>query len=165
MKSILFVAAILLGFNSSAQYYYKDIIGTRESSELIKAYMKNKVSRVMLTSYDADNTKSDNLFVQQEFSLNKRLLKTVTGTGADNSNMSIVFTYADDNGNILKTVDSTGVVVNTTSYNYDPTGNLVQVIISSSDTTSNESELHNWQWENGTFENAPHQKQKGYHLC
>jgi hypothetical protein len=84
MKSLLFPAVLLFVLSSSAQYYYKDMVGTKESSDLIKTYMKNKVSRVMLTSYDADNTKSDNLFVQQEFSPTKRVLKTVTATGADN---------------------------------------------------------------------------------
>ena len=111
--------------------------------------MKNKVSRVVLTSYDEDNTKSDNLFVQQEFSPDNRQLKTITGTGADNANTSIVFTYADENGNIIRTVDSSGVVINTTSYSYDASGNLSLVTISSSDTTSSESEQHIWQWENG----------------
>jgi YD repeat-containing protein len=149
MKSLFFPALLLFSLSSSAQYYYKDITGTKESSELIKTYMKNKVSRVMLTSYDADNTKSDNLFVQQEFSPAKKVLKTITATGADNANMSTVFTYADENGNIIKTIDSTGVVINTTTYNYDASGNLNLVTISSSDTAINESEQHVWQWENG----------------
>ena len=149
MKLLFFPALLLFSLSSSAQYYYKDIIGTKESSDLIKTYMKNRVNRVLLTSYDADNTKSDNLFVQQEFVPNKRQLKTITGTGADNSNTSIVFTYADENGNIVRTVDSTGVVVNTTTYTYDGTGNLSLVTISSSDTTISESEQHIWQWESG----------------
>jgi YD repeat-containing protein len=63
--------------------------------------------------------------------------------------MSTLFTYADENGNIIKTVDSTGVVVNTTTYSYDAAGNLTLVTISSSDTTINESEQHIWQWKNG----------------
>jgi YD repeat-containing protein len=149
MKLLFFPALLLFSLSSSAQYYYKDITGTKESSALLKVYMKNKVSRVMLTSYDADNTKSDNLFVQQEFSPAKRVLKTITATGADNGNMSTVFTYADENGNIIKTVDSSGVVINTTTYTYDASGNLKLVTISSSDTTINESEQHLWQWENG----------------
>jgi YD repeat-containing protein len=149
MKSFLLAAVLFACLSSSAQYYYKDIIGTKESSDLIKTYMKNKVSRVMLTSYDADNTKSDNLFVQQEFVPGKRQLKTITGTGADNANTSIVFTYADENGNIVRTVDSNGVVVNATAYTYDASGNLALVTISSSDTTMSESEQHIWQWENG----------------
>jgi YD repeat-containing protein len=149
MKALFLAAVSFIGLSSSAQYYYKDIIGTKESSELIKSYMKNKVGRVMLTSYDADNTKSDNLFVQQEFSANQKVLKTITGTGADNANTSTVFTYADGSGNIVKTVDSSGVVVNTTAYSYDAAGNLNLVTITSSDTTVSESEQHVWQWENG----------------
>ncbi|MGZ3924328.1 MAG: hypothetical protein ACXVBJ_11210 [Flavisolibacter sp.] len=149
MKSLFLATILLIGLSSSAQYYYKDIVGTKESSELIKSYMKNKVARVMLSSYDADNTKSDNLYVQQEFSPGTRVLKTSTGTGEDNGNSSTVFTYADDKGNIVKTVDSSGVVVNTTSYEYDATGNLKLVTTNSSDTTVSESEQHMWQWENG----------------
>jgi hypothetical protein len=149
MKSFLFATVFFISLSSSAQYYYKDIIGTKESSELIKTYLKNKVSAVVLTSYDAENIKSDNFFVQQNFSPATRVLKTITGTGADNANTSTVFTYTDDNGNIIKTVDSTGVVVNITSYSYDGSGNLNMVTIGSSDTTSSESEQHIWQWENG----------------
>src|SRR6266542_2415740 len=149
MKSFLFATVFFISVSSQAQYYYKDIIGTKESSELIKTYLKNKVSAVVLTSYDADNVKSDNFFVQQNFSPATRILRTITGTGADNANTSTVFTYTDDNGNIIKTVDSTGVVVNTTTYSYDGSGNLNMVTIGSSDTTSSESEQHIWQWENG----------------
>lgn len=111
--------------------------------------MKNKVNRVALTSYDADNVKSDNLYVQQQFFPATRILRTVTGTGADNANTSTVFTYADDNGNVIKTVDSTGVVIHTTTYEFNASGNLAIVTITSSDTTSSESEQHIWQWENG----------------
>jgi YD repeat-containing protein len=149
MKSLLLAAILFTGLSSSAQYYYKDIVGTKESSELLKSYMKNKVSRVALSSFDADNTKSDNLFVQQEFTPKERVLKTTTATGGDNQNASTVFTYADENANITRTVDSSGVVVNTTTYGYDASGNLQLVTINSSDTTISESEQHFWQWENG----------------
>lgn len=150
MKSLLLAAAALFAMlTSSAQYYYKDIVGTKETSDLIKTYMKNKVTAVTLTSYDADNVKSDNIFVKQNFSLSTRVLKTITGTGADNAYTSTLFTYADNNGNIVKTDDSTGVVGNTTTYSYDASGNLSSVTINSSDTTSSESEQHIWQWQNG----------------
>jgi len=149
MKSLFLAAVLFIAVPSPAQYYYKDIIGTKESSDLIKSYMKNNVGRVLLSSYDADNTKSDNLFVQQEFSSVKKVLKTITGTGADNANTSTVFTYADENGNIAKTVDSSGFVIHITTYNYDASGNLNMVTINSSDTTISELEQHFWQWQNG----------------
>lgn len=149
MKSSLLAAVLFIACSSNAQYYYKDIIGTKESSDLIKTYIKNKVRIVTLTSYDADNVKSDNLFVEQYFSPETKILKTITGTGEDNANTSTVFTYGDENGNIIKTVDSSGIVVNTTTYNYNASGNLNLVTISSSDTISHESEQHIWQWEDG----------------
>lgn len=149
MKSVLLAAVLFTSLASSAQYYYKDIVGTKESSDQIQSYIKNKVSRVMLTSFDADGTKSDNLFVQQEFSSSAKTLKTVTATGAEDQNTSTLYTYADANDRVIKTVDSTGIVVSTTSYNYDAAGNLTSVFISSSDSVSNESEQHIWKWENG----------------
>lgn len=149
MRIFLLAAFLATAISSSAQYYYKDIVGVRESSELFKTYLKNKVSRVILMSYDAENVKSDHLFLQQEFSTTARVLKTVTGTGADNANTSTLYTYADANGNVIKTVDSTGIVVSTTAYHYDAAGNLDLVTIKSSDTTSSESEQHIWQWQNG----------------
>jgi YD repeat-containing protein len=149
MRPLLLAAVLLAALSSSAQYYYKDIIGTKESSDLIKTYLKNKVSRVLLTSYDADNVKSDNLLIQQQFFPGTRILRTVTSTGANNENTSILYTYADANGNIIKTVDSSGIVVSTTEYEYNADGNLKLVSISSSDTVSNETEQHRWQWQNG----------------
>lgn len=148
--SLLTLIILLATISSSAQYYYKDIVGIKESSDLFKSYLKNKVSRVMLNSYDAENVKSDQLFVRQEFLADVRLLKTTTGTGTDNTNTSTLYTYADANGNIIKTVDSSGIVVSTTTYEYDPSGHLVLVTISSADTTSRESEQHIWQWTDRT---------------
>lgn len=148
MRSLLLAAVLFISLSSSAQYYYKDIVGTKESSGLIKSYIKNKVGRVMLTSYDADNVKSDNFLVQQEFFANTNTLKTITATGENRENASVLYSYADADGNIIKTVDSSGIVVSTTVYNYDASGNLNSVSISSSDTTSSESEQHIWQWEN-----------------
>lgn len=149
MRSIFLAFILFATLHSSAQYYYKDIINTKESSDLIKTYSRNKVNRVVLTSYDADDTKSDNLFVQQQFFPNTKILKTVTGTGEENQNTSTLYTYADDKGNIIKTVDSSGIVVSTTVYDYDNNGDLVSVNSSSSDTISSSSEQHIWQWQNG----------------
>lgn len=147
MKSILIAAILFIGLSSSAQYYYKDIVGTKESSDLIKSYLKNKVSRVILTSYD-DDVKSDNLFVQQEFFPATKTLKTITATGGENANTSTLYTYADAGGNVMRTIDSSGIVISTTHYNYDPSGNLISVTTSSADTVSSQLEQHIWQWNN-----------------
>lgn len=56
---------LMHAFTSLGQYYYRDIIGTKESMEMVKNYRQNKVSRVVLTSYDADNMKNDEFYVEQ----------------------------------------------------------------------------------------------------
>lgn len=148
MRTFLLALVLFASLSSPAQYYYKDVIGSKESSALIKTYMQNKVGRVMLTSYDADDVKSDNFLVMQQFTPASRVLKTTTGTGQNNQNTSFLYTYADVNGNVIRTVDSSGIVVSSTSYEYDADGNLTTVTTVSADTTSSESEQHIWQWDN-----------------
>lgn len=148
MKSILIAATLFIALSSSAQYYYKDIVGTKESSDLIKAYLKNKVSRVVVTSYE-DDVKSDNLFVQQQFFPATKILKTITATGSENSNTSTLYTDADADGNVVRTIDSSGIVVSITNYSYDPSGKLISVTTNSADTISGQWEQHLWQWKNG----------------
>src|SRR4051794_6777137 len=102
MRPFLLAFMLFAGLLSKAQYYYKDILGTKESSETIKNYMKNKVSRVVLTSYDANNEKDDAFYVEQQFSPASRSLKTVTSSG--NTNASTLISYADAEGNVIKTI-------------------------------------------------------------
>jgi YD repeat-containing protein len=147
MRAFFLAAVLLSAFSSRAQYYYKDVLGTRESSDIIKTYLKNKVNRVGLTSYDVDNVKSDDFFVQQELIAGQKTLKTTTRSNTGSA--SILFTYFDENGNVVKTVDSSDIILSTTVYTYDAAGNIATVTSSSSDTTSSQSEQHVWQWTNG----------------
>lgn len=148
MKSFLSLSFLFLAITSQAQYYYKDIIGTKESAELIKAYRNNKVSRVVLNSYDADDTKSDDFFVEQFFSNANQTLTTTTRSGVTGA--SVLVSFADANGHIIKTVDSSETSNSTTTYHYDAQGLLLSVISTSSDTNRSvvETEEHLWQYNN-----------------
>lgn len=147
MRSLLLVVLFFLSLSSSAQYYYKDIIGTKESSELIKTYMRNKVTRVLVTSFDSENEKSDDFKVQQEFSASELILKTTTQTTPENA--TTLLTYVDASGNVTRTVETNDRVTNTSVYTYDAAGNLISILSTSSDSTISEKELHLWQWNNG----------------
>ena len=71
--SFLTIFSFLVIF-AKAQYYYQDILGTKETADLIKTYRNNKVSRVLLNSYNAENTKSDDFYVEQIFSIPNQML-------------------------------------------------------------------------------------------
>jgi YD repeat-containing protein len=74
-------------------------------------------------------------------------LKTVTRT--DDGNTSILVSYIDANGNVIKTIDSSGAVVSQTTYNYNSKGQLQSLITASADSNStNESEQHIWEYQN-----------------
>lgn len=146
MRALFVTAVLFISQSLFAQYYYKDIIGTKESSGLVQSYITNKVNRVVLTSYDADNTKSDNFFVEQTFSPARHTLTTITRT--DDGNTSTLISYVDANGNVVKTVDSSDAVVSQTTYNYNSAGQLLSLITASADSnTTNESEQHIWEYQ------------------
>jgi hypothetical protein len=149
MKSIFAAIALFSTFSSFAQHYYKDIIGTMETAEMIKAYRVAKVNRVMLTSYDDNNTRNEDFFVEQQFSPADQTLRTVTRSGVDHA--STLISFIDEKGNVVKTIDSSAFLVSTTTYAYNGAGQLLLVSSVSVDSSkkTNESEQHLWQYNNG----------------
>lgn len=146
MKTLFVIGSLLTSFFASAQFYYKDIIGTRESSDLISAYRKANVQSVAIKSYTIENTPIENLSVQQAFSTGAQTLLTITKT--DYLPASYLTTYFDQKGRILKTTDSTaGAYVNTTAYTYDNAGQLTSIRTAFGDTVATlKSDEHIWQW-------------------
>lgn len=145
----LLAAFIALGsLAANAQYYYKDILGSQESSELIRIYKANKVQRVVLVSYDADGTKNDDLRVSQQFSLANRTLRTVTGSGGEESFLTSFF---DEEGRVIKTIDSSALIVTSSSFTYNANGQLTNTLTHSSDTSKKfvQNEEHRWEYVNG----------------
>jgi YD repeat-containing protein len=146
MRALFLVAVTICSLSSSAQYYYKDIIGTKESADLIRTYISNKVNRVILSSYDAENTRMPDFYVEQQFDPSTLVLKTITGSPRNNP--SILLSYADVNGNVIRTVDSNNLVVSITSYKYNNAGQLTEILHNSSDSSGflNKSDKHVWYW-------------------
>ena len=146
MKLLTLITLLLIATTSNCQYYYKDIIGSEQTTNLLKAYKTNKVSRVVVTSYDGENTKMDEFYVEQQYS--PEALKTITRSNV--SNESILISYIDANNRVTKTIDSSDVVTSYTNYTYNSDGLLLSTISSSTDTgkTSTQTEQHIWQYQN-----------------
>src|SRR4051812_26574729 len=116
MKAFFLPFFLLACLAGSAQYYYKDIIGTRESSDMIRNYMKNKVSRVQLTSFNSTNQKDENFFVEQKYDPATHSLSTTTRSYITNE--SILISFVNEAGNVIRTLDSSSEVVSVTTYEY-----------------------------------------------
>lgn len=151
MKPLLFAALLIFSISSQAQYYYKDIVGTSETADMIKNYKANKVSRVVLTSYDADNTKSDDFFVEQVYNPGESILHT--HTRSDATGASVLTSFTDADGRVIKTVDSSAASVSSSIYEYDAEGRLIAVTSNSTDTSGllQLTEQHIWKYNNGSI--------------
>src|SRR3712207_2727154 len=101
MKTLFALAVLFFTLPSAAQYYYKDIVGTRESAELITSYRNNKVRSVSLNSYTINNTPIDNFSIQQEFLPAQQALRTITKS--EYTSPSYLTSYIDANGRVIKT--------------------------------------------------------------
>jgi antitoxin component YwqK of YwqJK toxin-antitoxin module len=149
MKFSFLFFSFLVCTMAQGQYYYKDIVGTAETREMMKAYLASKVKRVQVRSYDAENTRTDNIYVEQYFSAAELKLNTITRT--DSSDESILTSYINAEGQVLKTVDSSESMLSTTIYNYDKDGNPVSItsLTGINKNTIAEKEVHNWIYKDG----------------
>lgn len=149
MKALFLAAVLTLSTSAFSQYYYKDIIGTGETAEIIKAYQANKVSRVLLNSFDEDGTKTENFYVEQVFSPVAQTLTTTTRSSITDE--SVLTSFINNQGQVVKTIDSSQNLYTTTLYQYDPSGQLISLTSTSSDTSKRLSleEEHQWQYSNG----------------
>jgi hypothetical protein len=146
MKKVSGLALLFLSFAASAQYYYKDIAGTKESTELIRLYNSNNVRSVVLNSYTINNTPLTDFTVQQEFLPALQALRTVTKS--EYTTPSYLTTYVDASGRVMKTTDSTNGIVNTTLYTYNNAGKLNAVLFQAGDSlTATQTDDHLWQYD------------------
>jgi YD repeat-containing protein len=146
MKFFLTLFLSPLALAASAQYYYKDIVGNRESNEQLQRYRTAGVRSVVLSSFDADGSKSDALDVQQRFDNGQ-----LTTTTMLDSNSAVLQSFVDAQGRVIRTVDSSEASVSATTYAYDADGHLERVTNNTHDLAGRfvQEEVHRWEWSNG----------------
>lgn len=146
MKTVLGLASLLLSLAASSQYYYKDVVGTKESADLIRSYNNNKVRTVTLRSYTINNTPLTDFDIQQEFLPTQQALRTITKS--EYTSPSYLITFVDAAGRVVKTIDSTNGIVNTTVYTYNSAGNLNTVLFKAGDSLAAvQTDDHLWQYD------------------
>lgn len=146
---LFFFAFILIALSSSAQYYYKDIISNKETADLMKVFLANKVTAVRLVSYDGEGVKSDDIAVEQRFFPADRILRT--STKSERNTESVLLSYINEKGQVIKTVDSTEAATSITTYQYNATGQLqtISTLLTDSANVLNDREEHRWEYKDG----------------
>jgi len=144
MKNIFFAAFILAtSLSLQAQYYYKDIVGTRQFNQTIKLYLDNKVSSVEATGYDGEGRKNSDFSENQYFFGDRNLLKIST---RDKTTITSQYYRFDAKGLLTTISDTSTSLASTSTYSYDEKNNpvLIKNIITDSDDSINQTEIHQW---------------------
>lgn len=137
---LLFVQAV------SAQYYYGDIYGTRETNELIRQYILNKVRTVSVYGVDANEVKADNY---SEFHEVKDKGLTLKKTVIREFNRNVTYYKSDQQGRLLSITDSSTGMNSHTIYEYDAAGRISMIRETQEDVNSDfsQTEEHRWSYQ------------------
>jgi hypothetical protein len=144
MKNILGSFFILLcSVTLDAQYYYKDIVGTREINQTIKLYITNKVSSVEASGFDADGMKNSDFSETHSFFTDQHLLKIATRNKTEISNEYYRF---DPKGLLTNIIDTSSSLISNTTYHYDEKDNpvIIQNTLTDSTDSIDVNEVHQW---------------------
>jgi hypothetical protein len=146
MKTTAAALALLLSVSAGAQHYLKDIVGTRETSDLMKRYVQNKVTKVAVHTFDEKGSRISDLAIEQVFDGNS--MKTVTRSGMNQ--VSILTSFVDQQARVIQTIDSNRMVYTKTSYTYNQSGQLERVSSTSTDSARSSTQIveHLWQYRN-----------------
>ncbi len=143
MKNTLLLAAVLLSVSSQGQYYYNDIIGTRETNRQMKSYTENKVRTVTASGVDQRGIKATDFSEYHEVSENGRTLRSVS---VINLNKTNIYSRFDEQGRVISISDSSTSIISLTTYEYDSQGRLSLVTNTIKDSANdfNQVETHGW---------------------
>lgn len=144
MKNTFSSFLLVFSISVHAQYYYKDIIGTRETNSQLKTYVGNNVRGVSLKSFEADGSVSDNFQVIQVIDKAAKMMTTITRSGVTDE--SVLYSTFDENTRVTKTTDTSGTTMNSATYTYNPAGQLISLKSTSEDSMKTGVEIEDHQW-------------------
>ena len=147
MKFIGSVLLIVLTQICSAQYYYKDLVTTRQNERRWRLYTDNGVKSVKLRSFERDGSPTEGFTGDQEVSGDRLTTHTHTkGTG--NAESWIFATYTPQ-GLTQKISDTSDTYSSTSEYHYDADGRLLSILNTSIETDNHlkDVEQHIWSYD------------------
>jgi hypothetical protein len=153
MKNIIgsFFILIISG-TLHAQYYYKDLIGTREINQMIKLYLSNKVLAAEATGFDGDGVKNSDFSETHSFLVANNLLKIATRNKTVTTNEYYRFdskgllTNMSDTSSSLVSDATHTYLVSTTAYSYNDKDNpvLIKNTVTDASDSIYANEVHQW---------------------
>jgi YD repeat-containing protein len=145
LRSIITIFLLSFALAANSQYYYKDLLVTRQSMQQLQQFKATKVKAVKLTSYEANGVVTEDFAGEQSVNNNYTVVTTFTKSRLSDS--SELTTFYNSAGQLIKTVDSTDGFKSTTEYSYDNNNRLTNITNNSASTgQATEKEQHIWSY-------------------
>jgi len=146
---LLAVFSLLIVFTqvSYGQYYYKDLVVTRQTAGQWQQYKDNKVKSIKLESFEHDGQPSEGFAGDQQVASDFSSITTHTRTSETPD--SWILAYYGASGFPTKIVDTSDTYQSTSDYQYDPSGHITSITNTSLETDNHlkDVEQHLWQYD------------------
>ncbi len=142
MKNILFLFFLLPFQAAFSQYYYKDIVATKQTSDQYRRLKAAAVNKVTLSSFDGNSAETAGFSADQVVDLARGTVLSTTRTAVVGDSY-LLATY-DAQGRLISTSDSAQNAVTKASYSYDASGNLLHITSSSRSDNITNTEVHEY---------------------
>jgi hypothetical protein len=145
--SILLLLAVIKS-PAFAQYYYKDVLSVKQLRADRDSFKTKGIRTIEVHSFDPDDQPSKGFFCEKKISKNYKEIDTYTRTSE--SSKSLLTSYFDDQGFLIRSEDSSEISSSVSNYTYDKDSNLVSIstLSKSNDddfvTALNEIHLYNY---------------------
>jgi YD repeat-containing protein len=145
------IALLMAACSAKSQYYYKDIILSKQNQENWKSLRDQKAKEVNIVSLDANDEPTPGFTCTQKISSDFSSISTYTKS--TDIPESTVTTYYNPIGRLIKTVDTSDTFKSVTEYFYNEAGQLSSLLNSSVETDNQimAVEKHVWIYENGSL--------------
>jgi hypothetical protein len=148
MKALM--ALLLLSVMAQAgeaQYYYKDLVATRENTNRWQAYRKSHVRSVTLSSLEADGKPTEGFLGDQQVSADS--LTVTTHTKSAGTTESWIISQYSAEGRLMKNTDTSDTYQSVSEYQYDDRGRIASIRNTSLETDNQLKavELHVWAYD------------------
>jgi YD repeat-containing protein len=137
---------ILLTGVANAQYYYKDIVATRQNIAQWQAYKSARVKSVRLNSFEGDGQPTDGFQIYQ--TVNSDFSGMTTHSKTNGATETWTFATYSPQGLLTSITDTSDTYQSVSSYQYDDHGRLLSITNTSTETDNHVKavEAHLWQY-------------------
>ncbi len=120
---ITLLIAVSSGVN--AQYFYKDIWTNQQLTKDFSILKNENVRTVVVKSFEDDGEPSQDFFCERK--IDRNFTKSETVTRSIITQQSLLVSYYNERGWLIKTVDSTQTSLSRVEYTYDNKGHIIMV--------------------------------------